>query len=76
MYIDMTGQAVGEHFQLALVVWFTVAIGTGRDFAMFLMTHDTFNLAVLARCTLPLAVNILMAAAADLHIDRARERDP
>ena len=72
MHIDMTSQAVGEHFQLSFVVRFTMTFQTARELAMYLVTNDTTHLPVLARRTLPLAINFIMATAAglDLHVTR------
>ena len=76
MYVDVTGQAVREHFQLFFVVRYTMALRAVRNFAMLLMTPDAVNLAVLARCSLPLAINIIMATAASLNFGISGETNP
>lgn len=68
MYVDMTGQTVWEHLKLLFVVGHSVAISAVRNFAMLLVAPDTDNLTMLARRPLPLAINIIMTAAAGLNV--------
>lgn len=73
MHINMTGQTVGEHFQLSFVVRLTMTLQTARELAMCLVANDTANLTVLALRTLPLAVNFIMTATTGLDLYITRE---
>ena len=75
MDIDMAGQTVREHLQLLFVVRFSVAFTTIRNLAMLLMAHRARDLAMLARCALPLGVNRIMAPATGFHIILTTEAD-
>lgn len=71
----MTGQAVGKHLQLLLVVRLAMTLAAIRDLAVPLVAGDAGDLAVLAHGPSPLAVNIVVATAARLHIGRPWETD-
>ena len=71
----MTGQAVGEHLQLLLVVRFTMTIPAVRDLAVLLVTLDAADPTVLARCPLPLAIHIIMTTATGLYQGVAGKTD-
>lgn len=66
MNINMTGQAVGEHFQLHFAMWFAVTLTAIGDFTMFLVACHTGDLAVFTRRILPFTINIIVAPAACL----------
>ena len=73
MYINMTGNAVREQFHLLFVMRYPMAFSAIRDLAVCLVTRDAGNLAMLARCTLPLTVNIFMTATTGLNVTIAGE---
>ena len=68
MDIEMAGQTVGEHLELALVVRLSMTGPTIRNLSVLLMTHTTGHLAVLADRALPLAIDLAMTAATGLYI--------
>jgi hypothetical protein len=67
MNINVTGQAVGEHFQLPFVMWLAVALSTIRYFTVFLVAFHTGDLTVFTRRILPFTINIIVAPAACLR---------
>ena len=75
MYINMTGNAVREQFHLLFIMRYPMALSAIRDLAVRLVTRDAGNLTMLARCSLPLAVNIFMAATTGLNVAIAGEAD-
>lgn len=75
MHIDMTGNALREQLHLLFVMRYTMALSAIRDLAVRLVTRDAGDLTMLARCTLPLTVNIFMTATAGLNVTIAGEAD-
>ena len=68
MNIEMAGQTVREHLELALVVRLSMTGPTIRNLPVLLMTHTTGHLAVFANRALPLAIDFAMTAATGLYI--------
>ena len=65
MYIEVTGQTVGEFGMERLLVRRPVAIGAFRHIAVLrLMTDGAVDLAVLARSILPFGIDLDMTGAA------------
>lgn len=60
----MAGQAFWESFMQLLAVRPDMAEAALRNISMFAVAADTTDLAMLAGCGGPLAVNLLMAGAA------------
>ena len=75
MNVEMTGQAIREHFQLPFVMRFSMAFQTAWDLAVLLVTHDTHNLAMFAWSALPFAINIFVTATTGLNFGIARKTD-